>query len=88
VEEGEADEYVEIKNIGEVVQNLEGWTLSDEAEHTYIFPSYDLEPEESIKIHTNMGTFSYETGTAIWNNSGDTAYLKDGSGALVDSYNY
>ncbi len=88
VEEGEDDEYVEIKNTGDAVQNLEGWTLFDEAEHTYIFPSYNLIPDESIKIYTNMGTFSYESGTAIWNNSGDTAYLRDRDGNLVDSYNY
>jgi len=87
-EEGEADEHVEIKNTGEVAQNLENWTLSDEANHTYIFPFHDLELGESIKIYTNMGTFSYGSGTAIWNNTGDTAYLKDNDGNLVDFYSY
>jgi len=42
VEQNEADEYVEIKNIGETTQDLEGWTLSDVAEHTYTFPSHNF----------------------------------------------
>lgn len=88
VEDGEADEYVEIENTGDVAADLENWTLSDEADHTYTFPSYSLEPGQSIKVYTNMGEFSFESGWAIWNNTGDTAYLKDGEGELVDSYSY
>ena len=88
VEEGEADEYVEIENTGDAAVDLENWTLSDEADHIYTFPSYSLEPNQSIKIYTNMGEFSYERGAAVWNNTGDTAYLKDGEGELVDSYSY
>jgi len=41
-----------------------------------------------IKIYTNMGEFSYGRGAAVWNNTGDTAYLRDGEGELVDSYSY
>ncbi|MFW6149258.1 MAG: lamin tail domain-containing protein, partial [Atribacterota bacterium] len=87
-EENEADEYVKIKNNGETAVNLENWTLADEAGHVYTFESYDLEARESIKVYTNMGEFSYGTGRAIWNNDGDTAYLKDCNGDLIDSYNY
>ena len=88
VEDGEADEYVEIENTGEAVADLENWTLADEVDHTYTFPAYNLESNQSIKVYTNMGEFSYGSGAAIWNNIGDTAYLKDGNGNLMDSYGY
>lgn len=84
----EPDEYVEIKNTGGTAQNLNGWTLSDIAGKTYIFPSYNLQPNESIKIYTNMGTFTFGSGRAIWNNGGDTAYLKDNAGNPIDTYSY
>lgn len=32
--------------------------------------------------------FSYGSGTAIWNNTGVTATLRDGSGTLIDEYSY
>jgi len=88
VGEEEADEYVEIKNNGDAIQNLENWTLSDEANHIYIFIPYDLEPNESIKVYTNMGDFSYGSGTAIWNNDGDRALLKDNDNNIIDSFSY
>ncbi len=90
IQDGEADEYVEIKNNRETAQNLDGWTLSDEASHSYTFPSYDLEPNQSIKVYTNMSaeSFNYGSGAAIWNNDGDTAYLEDDNNNLIDTYNY
>ena len=34
------------------------------------------------------GSFSYGSGSAIWNSTRDTATLKDGNGTLNDEYSY
>ncbi|NJE03274.1 lamin tail domain-containing protein [Thermococcus sp. MV11] len=84
-------EYVVIENRGCEAVNLRGWQLMDEVNHVYVFPSITLESGASVKVHTGYGT---DTDTdlywgrrwgAVWNNDGDTAYLYDGSGNLVDS---
>ena len=40
------------------------------------------------EAHPEWCNFNYGSGTAIWNNSGDCAYLRDAQGNLVDSYCY
>lgn len=47
----------------------------------------------TITVYTGGGTDTdselyWGSGSAIWNNDGDTASLYDGSGALVDSYSW
>lgn len=84
-------EWVEITNQGEKAQNLEGWTLSDQQNHTYAFPDFILEPGESVKVHTGCGDDSSEDiycnrSMPIWNNDGDMAILKDPSGRVVSTY--
>ena len=89
----EPDEYVEIRNDDDQPVQLEGWTLRDEAEHIFTFPSHILQAGQVCRVYTNETHaewcgFSYASASAIWNNSGDTAYLRDSDGALVDIYTY
>ncbi len=92
----ESDEYVEIKNYGSCAQNLKGWRLKDIADGkpTFTFPSYILEPGQTIRVYTNevhneWGGFSFRSGTAIWNNSDpDVAGLYNSSGVLVSQKSY
>ncbi len=85
-------EYVVIKNYGPNPVNLKGWKLKDRAGHTFVFPDITLQPGESVYIHSgegvNTGNTLYWGNGAIWNNDGDTAYLYDASGKLVDTYYY
>lgn len=86
------DEYVVLKNTGNSDVNLQGWVLKDEAEHVYNFPDTILEAGSTVTIHTGSGTNSgtnlyWGSGTAVWNNEGDTVYLLD-NGSLVDSYSW
>lgn len=89
----EPDEYVEIKNIGESA-NIKGYTLSDESGKIYTFKDFNLATDQSVKIFTGCGDDASNslywcfTNSAIWNNSGDTATLKDSSGKEIESYNY
>jgi micrococcal nuclease len=85
-------EYVVIKNYGPDSVNLKGWKLKDEAGHTFTFPDITLQPGESVYVYSGKGTNTekelYWGDGAIWNNDGDTAYLYDSSGRLVDTYSY
>jgi competence protein ComEC len=92
----ESDEYVEITNLGDTSQDLEGWVLIDISEGypSFTFPTYVLEPGESIRVYTNeihpeYGGFSFGSGKAVWNNSSpDTAVLYNAQGQEVSRKSY
>jgi len=89
----EPDEYVEIRNDDTVAIQLSGWTLRDEANHVFAFPGHVMQPGQVCRVYTNeyhpeWCGFSYGNGPAIWNNGGGCAYLRDGTGTLVDTYCY
>ena len=93
--EKEPDEYVEITNVSQEEVNLSGWKLYDLKNHTFYFPNYTMQPGQTCRIYTNeyheeYCGFNYgSSGSAIWNNSGgDTATLKDNTGAIVDQRSY
>ena len=94
-EEGrqEPDEYVEIYNDDDRVVGLDGWTLRDEQDHVFTFPSHAMQPGQTCRVYTNEEHpeycgLSYRSGSAIWNNSGDCAELRDSHGETVDSTCY
>jgi hypothetical protein len=93
-------EYIVIKNTTKSTISLSGWTIRDKAStasgHIYKFAStVKIGAGKSITIHTGKGTNtstnrywgrSGTSGTAyIWNNSGDTAYLRDSAGKTIDT---
>ncbi|HWQ20853.1 MAG TPA: lamin tail domain-containing protein [Methanotrichaceae archaeon] len=85
------DEWVEITNQGTVTQDMDGWTLSDEGNHTYKFKNFILAPKASAKVHTGKGDNSatdiyWSRTSSVWNNDGDKATLKDASGNEVASH--
>jgi micrococcal nuclease len=92
----ESDEYVEITNLGDQPQDLDGCMLMDidEGYPSFIFPSYVLAPGESVRVYTNehhpeWGNFSFESSTAVWNNSEpDTAVLYDRQGNVLSTMSY
>ncbi|MFB4265286.1 lamin tail domain-containing protein [Nonomuraea sp. GTA35] len=94
-------EYVHIKNTGRSAVSLRGWTVRDttkRSDHVYTFGVFTLGAGKTVTVRTGkgkntpttrywgrggQGTFSY-----IWNQSRDTAYLRNASGRLVDSCSY
>ena len=83
-------EYVTIKNVSSKTHTITGWTLRDRTGYTYKFPTFTIKPGVKVRIHTGKGTASstdryYNYTWYVWNNSGDTAYLKNASGTTVDS---
>lgn len=94
VHQTEADEYVEIKNFDAKAIRLQGWKLHDAGPvHTYTFPNYLIQPGQVCRVYTNENHpewcgFNWKNGSAIWNNNGDTATLKDGSGKVISTCSY
>ncbi len=89
------DEYVVFENTGTGSIDLTGWTVEDEASHTYSFPGgFTLNAGAQVTLHTGTGSdtstdlYWGKTGSAVWNNGGDTVYIYDDSGALSTSKSY
>lgn len=83
-------EYVVIENDGLSDVNMGGWKLMDESNHVYTFPSgFVLRSGASVRVHTGSGVDTetdlyWGRKQAVWNNDGDTAYLYNAEGKLVD----
>ena len=78
----EPDEYVEFRNDDTAAIQLEGWTLRDNGNHIFTFPALLIQPAQVCRVYTNQDHpetcgLSYGSATAIWNNGGDCAILKD-----------
>jgi len=84
-------EYVVITNSSYTASyNLTGYTISDRSAHVYRFRTFVLKPRASVTLHTGIGTNTstnlyWGSRAYIWNNTGDTAYLKNSVGTLRDS---
>lgn len=89
-------EYVVILNRGGIAVDFTGWVLKDEsASHRYSFPAgFVLAPGAAVTVFTGCGTDGADTlywcnsGGAVWNNDGDTAFLLDHHGNVVHSLSY
>jgi competence protein ComEC len=85
------EEWVEVANNGTIDENLAGWVIQDQQNHTYVFPDFNLKAGATVKIHSGTGSNSDEDlywnrSTSIWNNGGDLATLVDASGFVISSY--
>ncbi len=80
-----------ISNEGPLTVSLANWTLEDEAGATFVFHDTELEPGESVTVHSDE--YCPDTGVCwdevnVWNNGGDTATLTNAQGETTDSYSY
>ncbi|MFG1953151.1 lamin tail domain-containing protein [Micromonospora sp. NPDC048830] len=84
-------EYVRLTNKRSTTINLKYWTLRDKANHVYKFSGdFNLKAGYSVVIHTGKGTNTssnryWGSGSYIWNNTGDAAYLRNSAGTAIDS---
>lgn len=87
------DEWVRIANVGDASVDLTGWVLKDtSASHRYSFPSgFVLGAGADVTVRSGCGTDTAtdlhwcSDGSAVWNNSGDIAFLLDPAGNIVHS---
>lgn len=86
-------EFVRIQNIGGTAASMTNWTLRDESAHIYTFPSFTLAPGAQVQVWTGSGVNNstnlfWNSSQAIWNNAGDTAFLRNAGGALISQCSY
>ena len=86
------DESIVIKNNGAEI-NMDGWQMKDEATHIYTFNNTMLGTGESVTIHSGKGSDSgnvlyWDLDTTVWNNDGDTVFIRDSEDNLAAIYEY
>jgi len=88
------DEYVVFRNAGAEPLAMGGWTVADEAGHSYTVPDgFTLEPDATVTLHTGSGTDTdtdlyWGSGRPIWNNGGDTVTVTDADNETVLERSY
>jgi hypothetical protein len=86
-------EWVQIRNSTSTTKTLTNWTLRDKSNHVYVLPSFTLRAGATAKIHSGHGTKSaanlyWNQSWYVWNNTGDTAYLRNAAGKAVSTCAY
>lgn len=83
------DEYVVLENAANRTLDLSGWTVADAVGHSYGFPDdFSLAPGERVTLRTGDGTDTATTlywgaDGAVWNNGGDTVFVRASNGTVV-----
>jgi large subunit ribosomal protein L20 len=89
-----AGEYVRIVNGSDAALDLVGFTLHDgQRKHVYTFPAFTLAAGAELQLWTKAGSddeanLYWGRRSAIWNNEGDTATLRDADGNEVATFSY
>ena len=83
-------EYVRLHNNSSKNIAMKGWTVRDAQGHVYTFGTYTLHAGKSVTLHTGKGSNTsanryWGSKAYIWNNTGDTATLKNAPGTKIDS---
>jgi micrococcal nuclease len=87
------DEYIIFfNNSGEDI-DIEGWTVKDSGTNIYEFKKYIFKAGSEIFLFTGSGNdsenkFYWNSKMPVWNNSGDSLYLRDSIGLLVEMMSY
>lgn len=84
-------EWISLVNTGTTSVNLRGWTVRDASRHVYTFGNVTIPGRGGrIWLHTGRGTNTatnlyWGSGNYVWNNTGDTATLKNPAGSTRDT---
>lgn len=89
-------EFIEIYNTGSTVVDITGWMLDDPSSTNAVFPSYNLLPGAYLIICDDsdidsLSSFGDVLGTPSFptlNISGDSLWLLDAIGGIMDNVNY
>lgn len=84
-------EWIRLYNTSNDTVRMTGWTLRDRGSiHTYRFGTFYLGPKATVYVQTGKGTNTsrhlyWGLGYYVWNNTGDTATLRNSVGTYLDS---
>lgn len=87
-------EWVEISNTGDASINMQGYTLQDAGNHSYTFNKFSLAAGQTVQVYSGRGQDRADSlywglvDDSVWNNQGDSAFLRNAEGNLVDRYEY
>jgi Lamin Tail Domain len=86
-------EWIRLRNRGSKGRWLTGWTIRDASGHTYRFGTFKLQAGKTVTVHTGSGSNSsghryWRLNNHVWNNTGDTARLRNSAGTLIDKCSY
>ena len=88
------DEYIVFENTGDDPLDVSGWTVADDAGHTYTIPDdVTIGSEATLTLRTGSGTNTetelyWGSGSPIWNNNGDTVIVTTDDGERVVEERY
>ncbi len=93
--ENQEDEWICLKNEGDLAADMTGWTVVDDYGWTYTFPEFTLAPGSTVRLITGCGTDTTGSlhwckggSSAVWNNDTDTVHLYDPAGNLLVEHSY
>ena len=91
--QSQPDEYVELRNDDTDAIQLQNWTLRDDGQRIYRFPSFVMQSGQVCRVYTNeyhpeWCGFNYGSTSPIWDDSGDCAFLKNGLETPIDTRCY
>ena len=80
--QSQPDEYVELRNDDAGAIQLQNWTLRNDGQRIFVFPSFVMQPGQVCRVYTNefhpeWCGFNYQSATPIWSDLGDCAFLKN-----------
>ena len=84
-------EYVVVHNYGSKKIKIAGYQIKDKTGHTFAFPKgFALGAHKSVTVHTGKGkntkkNLYWKQGWYVWNNTTDTAYLRNAKRHRIDS---
>lgn len=86
-------EFVELHNTCAFSCNISGWMLSDSGNNIYNIINITLPEDSKIRIHTGYGENTkqdlfWNRDVPVWNNDGDSAFLRDRYGNLAAYFTY
>lgn len=90
--------YVRIANLGTTTIRLTGYVLSSEEGQSYLFPDVSVDPGHTVIVSSGCAQDGVDargqlvvhrcSKGPVWDSNEDTAFLKDPSGSLVDTFHY
>lgn len=84
-------EWISLVNTGRRAVNLKGYTIRDASNHVYTFGNTTIAAKGGrVWLYTGKGTNTskkvyWGSGNYVWNNTGDTAKLRNATGKALDS---
>jgi hypothetical protein len=87
------EEFLVVKNTGTRTRRLGGWRLRDADGNVFRFIRLRVEAGDRVRIHTGRGrdrphNLYWDFTHYVWDNSGDTATLKNRQRRVVDHCSY